>query len=477
MTGARPGLAERLNAAVGRTPRNTLRQDAYFTAVLAAFGAALALTIDDARAPDALGWTLLMCGHVPLVWRRRRPMPVLFAVLAFIGPYHALDYNHTAAIQLTMVVLYTIAVTGTARRTLLTGCFVIGGTVLLNAIVPPHQVGEVLRISGWVVAVLLFGGYVRVHRQYVASVVERAERAERTREEEARRRVAEERLRIARDLHDLLAHTITLIGVQTSVAAHVLAADPDRLDREAVAKALDDISGTCRSARGELRTTLEVLRESQYGGDQRGPLPGLDGVPDLAETARLSGAEVEVSVHADDVPPAVGAAAYRIVQEALTNAVRHGGPDVPVRVDLRAEGGTLRVAVTDEGAGDPGGTTPGFGLVGMRERARSVGGTVEAGVRGEGGFEVVAVLPLRGGLPAQAYGDEDDVGRGADVVGEAYVVREAHAVREAYAVRGAEPVRDGGPVPESSPEPVWESGAVREAGAVRAAEAGPGETR
>lgn len=398
-TGTRPGLARRLNAAVGRTPRNTLRQDACFAAILAAFGAGLALTIDDARSLDGLGWTLLMCGHVPLVWRRRRPMLVLFAVLVLIGPYHALDYNHTAAIQLTMVVLYTIAVTGTARRTLLTGFGVVGGTVLGNAVVPPHQVGEVVRISGWIVAVLLFGGYVRVHRQYVDTILERAERAERTREEEARRRVAEERLRIARDLHDLLAHSITLIGVQTSVAAHVLAADPERLDREAVAKALDDISGTCRSARGELRTTLEVLRESQYGGDRRGPLPGLDGVPDLAKAARLSGAEVEVSIHADGVPSAVGAAAYRIVQEALTNAVRHAGPDVPVRVDLRAESGALRVTVTDDGAGDTDGTTPGFGLVGMRERARSVGGTVEAGVRGEGGFEVVAVLPLGVPLP------------------------------------------------------------------------------
>lgn len=486
MTGARPRIADRLNAAVGRTPRNTLRQDACLAAGLAAFGAVMAFTIDDARDPDALGWTLLMCGHVPLVWRRRRPMLVLIAVLVFIAPYHGLDYNHSAAIQLTMAVLYTIAVTGTARRTLLTGLVVIGGTVLANAVFPPHQVGEVLRISGWIVAVLLFGGYVRVHRQYVATILERAERAERTREEEARRRVAEERLRIARDLHDLLAHSITLIGVQTSVAAHVLAADPDRLDREAVAKALDDISGTCRSARGELRTTLEVLRESQYGGDRRGPLPGLDGIPDLAAAARLSGTAVEVAVHADGVPSAVGAAAYRIVQEALTNAVRHGGPDVTVRVYLRAEGGALRVAVTDDGVGDAD-TTPGFGLVGMRERARSVGGTVEAGVRAEGGFEVVAVLPLGGGVPGQVHGGEDDVERGADVVGEAYVVRGAHAVRGAERVRDGQPMpvrdgqpvpaRDGQPLPVPESEPVWESGAVREAGAVRAAEAGQGELR
>ncbi|GGV64847.1 hypothetical protein GCM10010228_15880 [Streptomyces massasporeus] len=151
--------------------------------------------------------------------------------------------------------------TGRPLRTVLVGAGVIGLSASVMLTVGMHQALEVLRISGWVVAVLFCGVDVRVYGQYVASIVERAERAERTREEEARRRVAEERLRIARDLHDLLAHSITLIGVQTSVAAHVLAADPERLHRETVAKALDDIAETCRSARGELRTTLEVLRE------------------------------------------------------------------------------------------------------------------------------------------------------------------------------------------------------------------------
>ncbi|GHH84065.1 hypothetical protein GCM10017771_12390 [Streptomyces capitiformicae] len=213
--------------------------------------------------------------------------------------------------------------------------------------------------------------------------------------------MAEERLRIARDLHDLLAHSITLVGVQTSVAAHVLAADPDRLDRAAVAQALDDIAETCRTARGELRGTLEVLRESEHSGGPgaRGPLPGLDGLSDLVDAARTAGARVEVEVAADGVPSGVGAAAYRIVQEALTNAVRHGGAGVGIRVGLRAGGGALRVTVTDEGAGPTkgsggSGSGSGFGLLGMRERARSVGGTLEAGPRPEGGFEVEAMLPL-----------------------------------------------------------------------------------
>ncbi|MEE1766177.1 sensor histidine kinase [Streptomyces sp. SP18BB07] len=419
-----PALVERLRTAGGST---ALRYDAYLAAALAVFDCVTATAVTgDGRVPDPPGFALLLAVHVPLVWRRRRPVLALWALVAVVAPYHALDYNHPAAVAPAMLALYTVAVSGTARRTLLNGAAVVALTLAVNALFTPHQIPEFLRISGWIVSVLVFGGYVRVHRQYVDSVVERAERAERTREEEARRRVAEERLRIARDLHDLLAHSITLVGVQTSVAAHVLAADPDRLDRAAVAKALDDIAETCRTARGELRGTLEVLRESEFahtGVGARGPLPGLDGLSDLVGAARSAGARVEVTVTADGVPPGVGAAAYRIVQEALTNAVRHGGENLVIRVEARAGGGALRVRVTDDGVGGrgavgrpgvgagSGGSGPGFGgggfgILGMRERARSVGGTVEAGPRADGGFEVEAVLPLGGaGARHAAAGD------------------------------------------------------------------------
>jgi signal transduction histidine kinase len=391
-------------AAVNRDPRTAphgTRNDAVLAAVLLAGAACLALLTDEGRRPDALGWTLLAAAHVPIVWRRRHPLLVLATVFALVGPYHALDNNHAAPGPASYVALYTIAVTGRPLRTILTGLAVVTASVSVMLTVDTHQAVELIRISGWVIAILFAGVDVRYYRQYVASIVERAERAERTREEEARRRVAEERLRVARDLHDLLAHSITLIGVQTSVAAHVLTADPERLDRAAVAKALDDIAETCRSARGELRTTLEVLRERD-APDARGPLPGLHGLPDLAGAARLAGARVDLSVRAGDVPPAVGAAAYRIVQEALTNAVRHAGPAPSVRVEVHAERGALRLSVTDDGTGpDPQGT-PGFGLVGMRERARSVGGTLDAGPRpgGAGGFEVTALLPAPTAVPA-----------------------------------------------------------------------------
>ncbi|MGV9886387.1 sensor histidine kinase [Streptomyces sp. NPDC003395] len=397
-TPSRPRPGERIMAAINRDPQtaeHATRNDALLAAATTVLGVALALFTDSGRRPDALGWALLLAAQVPLVWRRRRPLLVLAAIGALVVPYHALGNAPAPPTPASYVALYTVAVTGRPLRTVLTGVTVLTVALTVMVTISAHQALELLRISGWIVAVLFFGVDVRYYRQYVAAITERAERAERTREEEARRRVAEERLRIARDLHDLLAHTITLIGVQTSVAAHVLHADPDRLDRTAVAKALDDIADTCRTARGELRTTLEVLRD-QGATDVRGPLPGLHGLPDLADAARAAGASVDLTVRADGVPPAVGAAAYRIVQEALTNAVRHGGrDDLTVRVRVYEEGDALRVEVTDDGAG-AGSGQPGFGLVGMRERARSVGGTLEAGPLPDRGFAVRAVLPREG---------------------------------------------------------------------------------
>ncbi|WP_086558607.1 sensor histidine kinase [Streptomyces africanus] len=418
--GGRSRRVERIMSAINREPLTAphrARNDAVLALGVAVLALAITLTGGEGTRPDHLSWMLLLAGHVPLVWRRRSPLVALLGVVACMAPYYAFDYNPALPAPAIVLALYTVAATATVRRTLLTGVAVLVPTLISNGLTNSDGALDALEISGWIIAVLFVGIAVRYYRLYVASIVERAERAERTREEEARRRVAEERLRVARDLHDLLAHSITLIGVQTSVAAHVLTADPERLDRKAVAQALDDIAGTCRIARGELRTTLEVLRAhdtvvgvgadpgpgsvsgSVSGAeDMRGPLPGIDGLADLAETGRVAGAKVELSVRADDIPPSVGAAAYRIVQEALTNAVRHGGrEDLTVRVGLWTADGALRVSVRDDGSGGgagPSDGTPGFGLIGMRERARSVGGTLDAGPGPAEGFEVTATLPL-----------------------------------------------------------------------------------
>jgi signal transduction histidine kinase len=258
------------------TPRVSLADLAFVAlvfAVEAGFAGAMPEEVGGHR-PDLLGWTLLAGSAATLVWRRMYPMWCMVGMVVFVAPYHYLENIQMAPIPSTMVALYALAVAGPPVRTFLVLPVVVGTMVgVMSTIGKPHAGTDMLQSAGWIVAVAVAGEVVRMHRDYVAAIVERAERAERTREEEAARRVAEERLRIARDLHDLLAHSITLIGVQTSVAAHVLVAAPDRLDRTAVAAALDTIADTCREARAELRTTLRVLR-----ADGSGPLPDLAGI-------------------------------------------------------------------------------------------------------------------------------------------------------------------------------------------------------
>ncbi|MEO3973342.1 histidine kinase [Streptomyces sp. CAU 1734] len=404
---ARPRIGERILAAAGRdplaAPRRT-RNDAYIAAGAAVLSILLGGPAGQGSAPAPLGWALLAGAVAALTRRRSRPGPVLAAVLICVLPYHLLDYNHIAAAPASVVAQYTVAATTRPLRAFLIG----GGTVLLAVLVMftvgVHEGVETLRTSGWIMAVIVVGVQVRTYRHYIASVVARAEHAERTREEEAARRVAEERIRIARDLHDLLAHSITLIGVRTAVASHILTVDPGRLDRTAVAAALDEIAETCRAARGELRTTLDVLRtdtdtdpgpgtpDTAPGGDPAGPLPGLDALPELARAAR---AELTLNTGGAPVPAPVAVTAYRIVQESLTNAVRHGGPGVRIAVSVVRRDPHLRVAVTDNGGGPAPGGGSGHGITGMRERARSVGGTLTAGPGNDGGFEVSALLPLR----------------------------------------------------------------------------------
>lgn len=392
-------------------PARILRQDAVLAAAVLALCVCLVLVApDDGRRPTAVGWALLLAAHVPAVWRRSAPMPAFIGGVLCVAPYHALDFQHSAPVPVSMVLMFTVAATGRVLRSVLIGMVIIGMLGGIKFAQGMTEGEQMLRIAGWLATVVLLGVCTRVNQQYLASAIERAERAERICEEEVRRRGAEERLCIARDLHDVLAHSITLIGVQTSVAAHVLKANPDRLDHADVAKTLDEIADTCRSARLELRSALQVLRsetsETRELLETRGPLPGLDGVRDLAAAARNTGVAVVVGIGQTrmQVPPAVGACAYRIVQEALTNAVRHGGPGITVQVRvLENEAGALEVAVTDDGRAAPQGPSApsGFGLIGLRERARSVRGTLRAGPGECGGFEVQATLPLGAAPPAR----------------------------------------------------------------------------
>jgi signal transduction histidine kinase len=243
---------------------------------------------------------------------------------------------------------------------------------------------------GWAGAAVLLGEMVGARRERMTAMAARARDLERTREAEAARRVAEERLRIARDLHDSVAHSMAIINVQAGAAAHVVDRRP-----EAAREALAVIQGASGEVLDELSALLGLLRGGQ--ADDRQPVPSLGGLVDLVESARQAGlgVDVEVTGPIDAVGVPVGGAAYRVVQEALTNAARHAaGARVTVRVVADGAGG-LAVWVVDSGGAGPATDGRGMGLIGMRERVEATGGCLRVGPRPDSGFEVVARWPGR----------------------------------------------------------------------------------
>jgi signal transduction histidine kinase len=250
----------------------------------------------------------------------------------------------------------------------------------------------------------VLGHSVRNRRAYLAAVEERARRAEESRDSEARRRVAEERVRIARELHDLVAHQITLANAQATVAAHLFDTRPAQ-----TRQSLRELVGTTAAALDELRATVGLLRQSGDTAAPAEPAPGLSRLPALLESFRRAGLEVSVRQEgtARPLPPGVDLTAYRIVQEALTNVTKHAGTG-NVRVRLAWSRDHMTITVADDGKGSrtapvaptrSGAPTapdrpPGYGLIGLRERATAVGGHLSAGRRPEGGFLVSAKLPL-----------------------------------------------------------------------------------
>jgi signal transduction histidine kinase len=249
------------------------------------------------------------------------------------------------------------------------------------------DVGSVAIRVPLVFATLAFGDTVRSRQALRAAAREREEREAREREEETRRRAVQERLRIARELHDGLAHSLVAINVRAGVAL-------DLSDSQDPAAALQDIKQASATALRDLRATLGLLRDQ---GEVAPIAPALDlgALPGLVEHARAAGVRADVDVEVEDaaVPSAVGGAAFRIVQEALTNVLRHAdASSASVRVRTRSDG--LDIEVTDDGPGNGVGVTAGHGLRGMAERAAALGGRVQAGPREEGGWRVHAVLPL-----------------------------------------------------------------------------------
>ncbi|SDJ39655.1 Signal transduction histidine kinase [Streptomyces indicus] len=341
---------------------------------------------------DVFARLLLLLGTALLLWRGRHPVAVVFGVAATTMLYLGAGYPYGPVFVTVALAVFAAIVAGHRRSAWAAiGMLWLGHLLISHWLyrwLPPSgdtaaSWGGELVVAAWVVAIVAVAELARMRREQWAK--ERAERAE-----AARRRADEERLRIARELHDVLAHSISVINVQAGVGLALLDSDPEQ-----ARTALTTIKSASKEALGEVRQVLESLRTP--GDAPRAPAPGLDRLPELVDQAASAGLTVEVTREGRAVGLAPGAdlAAFRIVQEALTNVVRHSGSR-RARVTIGYGAGALDLRIEDDGPAtqaDAGGS--GNGLAGMRERAAALGGTIEAGPRPDGGFRVRASIPLR----------------------------------------------------------------------------------
>ncbi|MFB9534434.1 sensor histidine kinase [Nonomuraea roseola] len=332
---------------------------------------------------DLFGYALLAAGGLALVARRRAPVLVLAVTgLCAVG-HHAAGFDVPAVAYLFAV--YAAVRAGHRMITVAASVTVLALLPLAALASGLHDTGEAFAQArgalelAWLVAAGAAGEAVRQAER-------RAEEAERTREEIAQHRADEERLHIARELHDSLTHQISIIKVQAEVAVHVA-----RRRGEQVPESLLAIQEAGREAARELRATLQALRD-----DDTTPPRGLDDVPELVERARSIGLDATLTIEGQrhDVPAAVSRTVYRIVQESLTNIARHAAAaSASVRIDCRPDG--LAIRIDDDGRATPDAApVPGVGLLGMRERVTALGGRLSAEPRSEGGFTVQAELPV-----------------------------------------------------------------------------------
>jgi signal transduction histidine kinase len=417
---ARPG-PRRLRAVRGAVRRARWPRGLAADVVLAvaAMAATLVMSAVAEKPGDRALWPggfmVIVVATLALAARRRYPVAVLVVAVAAPPLYYPLGYPDGPVAVVLWVALFTAAVE--CRLAVSLGAvIVVNAGFLMVALVrggggDPDAIVDVRSVASLSLGLLLavaLGQYVRSRRDRAEAAERRAVEAERSREEEARRRAVAERLRIARELHDVLAHQISLINVQAGAALH------RRDDAARAYAALEAIKAASKETLRELRGVLGVLRQvdedggGEFAAGPVAPQPSLARVGDLLEQAGAAGLTVHRAgdlagtgggpggAGLAELPAPVGLAGYRIVQEALTNAVRHAGA-AAVTVEVRRVPGAVIVQVDDDGAGpaDPGGCG-GHGLRGMRERAASVGGEMTAGPGPAGGFRVWARLPLGG---------------------------------------------------------------------------------
>ncbi|WP_236243250.1 sensor histidine kinase [Streptomyces sp. CC228A] len=348
---------------------------------------------------------LLLCLVVAL--RRRAPRKMLLLAAALGVAQLVLDVRVNPADFAMLVIIYTVAADDGPRWA---SRFALAGGLVAAPLAGLRWPGPDLSLFG-VVAFTVFmtvpfvlawvlGDSMRTRRAYFAQLEERAARLEREREAQAKVAVAAERARIARELHDVVAHNVSVMVVQADGAAYVLDAAPDQ-----ARQALETISSTGRQALAEMRRLLGILRTGEH--EEAGeyvPQPDVGQIEDLVEQVRTAGLPVDFKIEGTPrpLPSGVELTAYRIVQEALTNTRKHGGPDAGASVRLMYFDDGLGLLVEDDGRGaaqemyeDGGADGSGHGLIGMRERVGMVGGTLDAGPRPGGGFRISALLPLK----------------------------------------------------------------------------------
>jgi signal transduction histidine kinase len=352
-----------------------------------------------------MGALLLASVSVPLLWRRRRPLTVLGIVTAvalawFLIPFVAEPPLHhfNASFFAFVVSLYSAGLYAANKKASVTTALVALGSVLTAVAFLDEEFRGNPRaffFNASIVIVFFYVGYIgRVRRDYHE---ERAARMEREREDEAHRAVTGERARIARELHDVVAHSVGLMTVQAGAANLVFGKNPD-----AALSSLSSIERTGRQALGELRRLLGVLRTEGDEGGEMSPQPGLDRLDELVAEVQEAGVEVSVTVEGDlhDLPTALALSAYRILQEGLTNVLKHAGRRARADVFVRRTRQELMLEIADDGRGIAAGASRmpgGHGLIGMRERVALFGGRMSTGPRRGGGFYVRTEIPLEHG--------------------------------------------------------------------------------
>jgi signal transduction histidine kinase len=352
-------------------------------------------------ARHVIGWSLPLCAafSVPLYWRRGHPQAVL-AVTFAAGLVQVTAATADGMITIArpdfydlgiIIAIYAAVTYGTRRTRMFAVVAGIGGAAI-GAILwlgfrmsTSNQAAGLFALFAPVLLAWAIGTTVRTRRAYLAGLVERTERLEREREALALVAVAQERERIARELHDIVAHGVSLMVVQSDGAEAAIQQE----NLAEVRKAIAAIGRTGRDALTELRLLLGMLRSDH---ELEGPQPGTDQLEDLIASVP---AKVRLSIEGPlrELPQGLALAAFRIVQEALTNTIKHAGPDASADVRLSYSSSALEVEVTDDGHGMTSPDTTGHGLIGMRERVAMFGGTLTAGPRQDGGFRVRALLP------------------------------------------------------------------------------------